>query len=1146
VAIDTTFGTGGRADTVLKRLGGVDAVALRSGKLLVAGNVSDPRLPSTVAALVRLNPDGTLDASFDGDGVATLPPSPGAGVPSPAQWNGLVLLADGRVLVGGGSREGMFAERDGQATLARYRDDGTLDPSFGGRGFVFAPTDGSAATINDVELLPGGKILAGGQVRYAQRLNDQDDFALWRFNPDGTPDATFGANGFRAYSVDHRDAITQLAVLPDGRFFAETTHGVFAFTADGTMGAQVGEARPGVMVLAPGDKLVVAVGGEMGNPVRGITVRRFLSDGTPDLTFGDGASGAAAVRMGASGEAISALAALPDGRLLLGGIGYQILPVTVVHSAVARLNADGTLDPNFGVGGLQIEPFAGAPPLGIAPAPGGRAFVLGSVAETVVAVAHQLDPGIVADPGGPYGPVDEGATVQVSAAGSSYAGGPIVAYEWDNDYSPGVGFNPTATGVTATLPVKQDRPAPNIVLRVTSADGLRATSSPAQLIVRNAAPTVVSVTVPPAVTYGLSMTVSGVVADPGNDPVSVRVDFGDGTPPVDAPVGAGNGFSATHTYQARGSYIGRITATDDQGASSTREFTVIAPDVFGNVFRDENDDGLRAAATVEKPFPGVTLYADVNANDAFDAADPSTVTDTSGDYRFTELPAGRYWVRPVVPTGWRITNMPGTIGPLTIGGSMGVRLNIGLSETARIGGTVFNDVNGNGVRDAGEGGWHGFESSEFLDLNNDGFLDPGEPVSISDPSTDLPRYVFRNVPPGTYIVRTTAREAGFPLEWVQTTPAERGGRTGHVVTVRPGEVAEGKDFGLHIASGSIFGRVYEDRNRDGVKSTSEAPLQNWIVYSDADNDGVFDPDESRTRSTASGNYALPILSGRTYTVRLALPEGWAQSQPANGAPYVLTPPAGGAFNADFGAHFALPSSVAARMVYYRGSVFDRGAPLSDPLVDRSIAEDKRPLLPGERAGFDNVTSYTRGLNGIMVDLRGLSQRRFGETEVPALFEFARSASPDAAGSWGPLNAAVRMAVRPGAGVGGSDRVVVSIPHDLLKNQWLRVTVLANNDTGLERPDVFYFGNLGGDTGDNATQFRVNALDLSAVKRGLNTDSPLTGRLDINRDGRVNALDVSAVRQSLNHSLVAIVNPPPPPGGGPAAARATSLLEESRA
>ena len=123
-----------------------------------------------------------------------------------------------------------------------------------------------------------------------------------------------------------------------------------------------------------------------------------------------------------------------------------------------------------------------------------------------------------------------------------------------------------------------------------------------------------------------------------------------------------------------------------------------------------------------------------------------------------------------------------------------------------------------------------------------------------------------------------------------------------------------------------------------------------------------------------------------------------------------------------------------------------------------------------------------------------------------------------------------MSVRRGAGVDGSDRVTLiwadysplaNPASTAVGNGWLRVTVKANANTGLASPDVFSFGNVIGDTGDSATAFRVNALDLGRVKQQLNRASDITGRFDFNRDGRVNALDLGLVKANLNKSLSTI-------------------------
>ena len=96
----------------------------------------------------------------------------------------------------------------------------------------------------------------------------------------------------------------------------------------------------------------------------------------------------------------------------------------------------------------------------------------------------------------------------------------------------------------------------------------------------------------------------------------------------------------------------------------------------------------------------------------------------------------------------------------------------------------------------------------------------------------------------------------------------------------------------------------------------------------------------------------------------------------------------------------------------------------------------------------------------------------------------------------------------------------------------QVGLLANDHTRLASDDVFYFGNLIGDTGGNG---RVNALDLGAVKRLLNTDAAIDSPVDFNRDGRVNALDLGIVKRYLNQSLTPVAPPPLPPPATPAAA-----------
>ena len=229
------------------------------------------------------------------------------------------------------------------------------------------------------------------------------------------------------------------------------------------------------------------------------------------------------------------------------------------------------------------------------------------------------------------------------------------------------------------------------------------------------------------------------------------------------------------------------------------------------------------------------------------------------------------------------------------------------------------------------------------------------------------------------------------------------------------------------------------------------------------------------------------------------------------------------------------SSVAARHFFYNHSAFDGDSIDATEADDAAIAPDKRARLPGEAATFANVTSYTRGLNGIMIDLADLPPAARNLSAQ----DFAFHSIHPTTGESGTVTLPTTVALRRGAGAGGADRITLVWPdyvpgpsgtRSSVGNAWLEVTVRANANTGLATPDVFYFGNLLGDTGDATNPFRVSALDPSAVKRALNTDSTLAGRADFNRDGRVNALDLSAARANLNRVLAPGALPAPQPQG----------------
>jgi hypothetical protein len=161
----------------------------------------------------------------------------------------------------------------------------------------------------------------------------------------------------------------------------------------------------------------------------------------------------------------------------------------------------------------------------------------------------------------------------------------------------------------------------------------------------------------------------------------------------------------------------------------------------------------------------------------------------------------------------------------------------------------------------------------------------------------------------------------------------------------------------------------------------------------------------------------------------------------------------------------------------------------------------------------------------------------------AAMEFKAGTGGDPS-TWADAPRPVQLTIRPGAGTGGSDRLTFVWADGAIRDRWLRVTIRAVPQLGLDHDDVFTFGHLTGETGDSATPTRVSALDLAGVRRALNTLASVTGAYDVNRDGRVNALDLSAVRQNLSKLLAPLSVPAAPAlvAPGPSVRRVWDSME----
>jgi uncharacterized delta-60 repeat protein len=183
-SLDPTFGNNGKVDLALPDAFLVRDVALQAdGKLIIAGQYSWDR----DFGLVRLLPDGTLDTSFDGDGLVV------TDFNAFESGYAVATLPDGRLILGGTWAIQKWWKTD--FALVRYLPDGTLDTSFGTGGLASADFANQVETPARVLALPSGKLLVAGYTN-GYYTGGGLRFLLARFLADGTLDTSFGTAGF--------------------------------------------------------------------------------------------------------------------------------------------------------------------------------------------------------------------------------------------------------------------------------------------------------------------------------------------------------------------------------------------------------------------------------------------------------------------------------------------------------------------------------------------------------------------------------------------------------------------------------------------------------------------------------------------------------------------------------------------------------------------------------------------------------------------------------------------------------------------------------------------------------------------------------------------------------------------------------------
>lgn len=320
---------------------------------------------------------GQLDSSFNGNGLVSDPFQSGI-----SEAFAVTVQTDGKIVVAG--------EYNNHLALARYNDDGSLDTTFNGDSVITpagtvslsigatSTSEARAVTVGD-----GGTIVVAGEAQGTYR-----NLAVARFTSDGLPDTANFNSGSSEYhganvipigtgdSVANAVAVQTNGYIVTAGYAMNATDQEFAlarFTSGGDLDSDsfnVNGDTPGTVTTIVGstvsaaqalaiqpDGRIVAAGTSSGGPQSTVAMARYNADGTLDTSFGAGGNGTVTTAIGETNSSAYGLTLDHDGKIIVAG---QADNGTAKGFALGRYNTDGTLDNTFGTNGSVITPIGSA------------------------------------------------------------------------------------------------------------------------------------------------------------------------------------------------------------------------------------------------------------------------------------------------------------------------------------------------------------------------------------------------------------------------------------------------------------------------------------------------------------------------------------------------------------------------------------------------------------------------------------------------------------------------------------------------------------------------------------------------------------------------------------------------------------------
>lgn len=357
-SLDTTFGTGGKvitssvdSESVLN--GNKVNIAIQTdGKTVIASQSSNgTNAPYYSVIVIRYNTDGSLDTSFGTGGIVR------TYIELDCIAYDLAIQLDGKIVVVGTSYS--YTDNNYSSIVIRYNTDGSLDTSFGTGGKVRLTVDYENFSFA-VALQSDGKIVAAG-------LNNAypSHFFLIRYNTDGSLDTSFGTGGIVSTSTLYYSQFNDVIIQSDGKIVAagyevvvnnpyDVDFALIRYNTDGSLDTGFGvggKVRTNFTSYDDASAIALQTDGKIvvgGNDNDDSILARYNTDGSLDTSFGTG--GKVITDFNGGWDAITSLIIQRDGKIVAAGyeddvdLGYWAF-------ALIRYNTNGSLDTTFGTGG---------------------------------------------------------------------------------------------------------------------------------------------------------------------------------------------------------------------------------------------------------------------------------------------------------------------------------------------------------------------------------------------------------------------------------------------------------------------------------------------------------------------------------------------------------------------------------------------------------------------------------------------------------------------------------------------------------------------------------------------------------------------------------------------------------------------------